>query len=497
MRPRTRTADISSAVRALVDVSADGLAVLDPEGRFRELNPAGSRILGIEAEDLVGRPAPFTETSPGPDSDARKQTEWQGGDGRWQRLEYRISALPGGGFAVWFADVTEHLREQQRLSAITRAAASVAASGSLSATLEAMAREVWQTANIAAVQILTIEHPTDELRIVGMAGFGDTTGFTARLSECRKLGADVRFTEALASERPVVVLHRKPAIMRDHRWRPLHRIMGEPDWDSFVSMPLVVRGRVVGVINAYYVPGDDPGPSSLAFLSAIADHAAVAVETASLLAQTRSRAQLQERRKLARDLHDSVVQQLFSMGMQARALRSRLERTDHSAVRGDVEELAGLARSALADLRGLVFELHPLELAEHGLPEAIRSYAAGLQARSGLVIDVEIAADLELDLGIEVLEDLYRIVQEALHNVVKHARAASAAIELRTSDEGGVSVRVTDDGAGGSPSPHGGSTLGLVSMRERAERWRGGLSAGPRAGGGWLVEVTLPVITAH
>ena len=87
-------------------------------------------------------------------------------------------------------DVTENLREQERLSAITRAAASVADSGSLSATLEAMAREVWMTANISAVQIMTLDNPHDELRVVGMAGFGDTAGFTDRLSECRRLGAD-------------------------------------------------------------------------------------------------------------------------------------------------------------------------------------------------------------------------------------------------------------------------------------------------------------------
>ncbi|GAA2352993.1 hypothetical protein GCM10009854_33770 [Saccharopolyspora halophila] len=498
MRPRAGTTGVdSSVVRALVDVSADGLAVLDPQGRFVELNPAGSRILGFDVDELLGLTAPFVDPPPAAGSDVRRQTEWQGGDGRWQRLEYRVGELPDGGSAVWFADVTEHLREQERLSAITRAAASVAASGSLRATLDAMAREVWMTANIAAVQILTIEHPRDELRVVGMAGFGDTTGFTDRLSECRKLGADVRFTEALETCRPVVVPHRKRVIMRDPRWQPLHRIMGEPDWDSFVSMPLIVRGRVLGVINAYYVPGDDPGPGSLAFLSAIADHAAVAIETASLLAQTRSRAQMQERRKLARDLHDSVVQQLFSMGMQARALRSRLPRAEGRAgsARDDVEELVGLARNALTDLRGLVFELHPLELADHGLPEAIRSHAAGLQARSDLVIDVQIADELELDLGIEVLEDLYRIVQEALHNIVKHADADRAGIELRPSVDGGVTVRIVDDGSGGSAPEHGGSNLGLVSMRERAERWRGGLTAGPRPGGGWLVEVTLPANT--
>ncbi|SFS79510.1 histidine kinase [Saccharopolyspora flava] len=486
MRPLVReTGTAGSPLRALVDVFADGLAVLDTDGRFDEVNAAGHRILGDEA--LHGRRAPFDTGRAC--SDARRQTEWQGGDGRRLHLEYRTSALPDGRTAVWFTDITETLREQKRLSAITRAAASVADSGSLRTTLEAMAREVWTTGNIAAVQIMTIEHPRDELRVVGMAGFGDTTGFTDRLSECRRLGADVRFIDALEQRRPVVVPHRKPVIMTDPRWAPLKKIMAEPEWDGFVSMPLVVRGRTLGVLNAYYVPGDDPGPSSLAFLSAMADHAAVAIETASLLAQTRSRAQMEERRKLARDLHDSVVQQLFSMGMQARALRSRLRDTG-GELRDGVEEMVGLARTALADLRGLVFELHPLDLADRGLVDAVRAHAAGVEARTGLVVEVR-APDPEPDLGVDVAEDLYRIVQEALHNVVKHARASRADIEFGRGRDGGLRVRVSDDGVGG-PAAAGGANLGLVSMRERAERWRGGLSAGAEPGGGWAVDVVLP-----
>ncbi|MEV4730547.1 histidine kinase [Saccharopolyspora sp. NPDC049426] len=505
MRPPGRAplagATAEPVVRALVDVSADGLAVLDEDGRFAEVNAAGHRILGLGDEALRGHPSPFEAGRARPSSDVRRQTEWQGGDGRWQRLEYRISALPDGRAAVWFTDITETLREQERLSAITRAAASVADSGSLSATLDAVAREVWRTANISAVQIMTIEHPRDELRVVGMAGFGDTTGFTERLSECRRLGADVRFIDALQQRQAVVVLHRKRVIMNDPRWLPLKQIMSEPDWDGFVSMPLVVRGSALGVINAYYVPGDDPGPSSLAFLSAMADHAAVAIETASLLAQTRSRAQMEERRKLARDLHDSVVQQLFSMGMQARALRSRLDRTREGGadVREGVEEMVGLARNALADLRGLVFELHPLDLADRGLVDAVRSYAAGVEARSGLVVEVHADDGLELDLGVDVEEDLYRIVQEALHNVVKHARAARADVAFGRSgrDGGGVTVRITDDGTGATADAGSGENLGLVSMRERAERWRGGLVAGGKPGGGWAVEVALPATSSR
>jgi signal transduction histidine kinase len=486
-------------LQALVDVSADGLAVLDGHGRFMVLNAAAAHILGRPAADLVGRQAPFDTGAAHPDGvrEDRRCTTWPAPDGRRRDLEYRLAPTAGGGQAVWFSDVTDALRQQERLTAITRAASSVAHVSSLGATLDAVAHEVVMTANIAAAQILALDDPRDELRVLGMAGFGDAEEFTERLSACRRLGARVRFMDAFQERGAVVVLHRKPAIMADPAWAPLHTIMGHPDWDSFVSMPLVVRGRALGVINAYYVPGEDPGPNSLAFLEAMADHAAVAIDTAELLAQTRSQAQLDERRRLARDLHDSVVQQLFSMRMQAQALRAQVDRADAdpARLRSGAEELAELSQSALADLRGLVFELRPLDLAERGLVDAVRAHAAGLEARTGLVIDVQAPSDLELDSGIDVQEDLYRIVQEALHNVVKHARATAVEIRFTAAGSGGgLVLAVTDDGSVPSATPGGASpdTLGLVSMRERTQRWGGRLVAGPRPSGGWSVEVTLP-----
>jgi signal transduction histidine kinase len=261
----------------------------------------------------------------------------------------------------------------------------------------------------------------------------------------------------------------------------------------------VVRGRALGVINAYYLPGEEPGPRSLAFLEAMADHAAVAIDTAALLAQTRSRAQSDERRRLARDLHDSVVQQVFSMRMQAEALRAALDRPDPDAarVRSGAEELSELSRNVLADLRGLVFELRPLDLAENGLVDAVRAHAAAVEARTGLQVELYDADDLELDLSIDIQEDLYRIVQEALHNVVKHARANLAEICVAVSPGGDrLRIEVRDDGTGGlpvQPGAAGGQSLGLISMRERTQRWGGRLVAGSRAGGGWTVEVSLPL----
>jgi PAS domain S-box-containing protein len=484
---------------ALLEVAADGLGVLDAEGRLVHVNAAGTGVLGRRAAELVGRPVPFAAAAADPAlPSGRARASWTGADGRRRTLEYRRQPLPGGGAAVWFSDVTDASRQQERLTAIARAASSVADERSLRATLDAVAREVVMTANIAAVQILALDDPREEVRLLGMAGFGDPVDFTARLSACRRLGAHVRFMDAFESGEPVVDVHRRAVILADPRWAPLHEVMGRPDWDSFVAMPLVVRGRAVGVINAYYLPGEDPGPSSLLFLEAMADHAAVAIDTAALLAQTRSQAESDERRRLARDLHDSVVQQLFSMRLQAAALSAQLDggAADPARLRAAASELAELSQSALADLRGLVFELRPLELAERGLVEAVRAHAASLEVRSGLLVDVVAPPDLADPGDLDVQEDLYRIVQEALHNVVKHARAGAVEVRFAPLSPGaGLVVEVSDDGRGPAAPPAAGArqTLGLVSMRERAERWGGRLSAGPRPDGGWAVRLELPL----
>jgi PAS domain S-box-containing protein len=487
----TESAPVDDVARALVEVSADGLAVLDTAGRFTFVNPAAGQLLGAPVADLLGRTGPFV--SPGrPPAAGATTVRWTPKGGRSRELEYRIAAGADGSHVVWFRDVTDIRRQQERLIAIARVASSVTESVPLATTLEAVAAEIVMMTNIAAVQILAIDDPDAELRILGMAGLGEAPDFVERLSACRRLGADIRFLDAFLHSRQVVMPHRKASIMADPAWAPLHEIMDRADWDGFVSMPMIVRGRTLGVVNAFYVPEEEPGP--LAFLEAMADHAGIAIDTAALLAQTRSQARSDERRRLARDLHDSVVQQLFSMRMQAKVLRNQLDRNvDTDRLRRSAEELASLSSSALADLRQLVFELRPLELAEQGMVEAVRRQAAGVQARTGLLVEVHTDSD-RIEASLELQEDVYRIVSEAVHNVVKHADASTAVITIMVDDEDLV-VKVSDDGVNASSAAgsvdHVG--LGLESMRERTARWGGRITAGPRPGGGWSVCLTVPL----
>ena len=267
--------------------------------------------------------------------------------GRAQDLEYRIAPLPDGGHAVWFRDVTNVRRQQRRLTAIARAASSVAEAYSLPVDARGGRpgdrHDGEHRGRADHVGRGSRRRPARSSAWPGSARRRTSSrGCPRAAGEARTSASSTRSCPASRSSS----LHRKPLIMADPAWAPLKEIMDRPDWDAFVSMPMSVRGRTVGVINAYYRPGEDPGPGSLAFLEAMADQAAVAIDMAALLAQTRTQAQSDERRRLARDLHDSVVQQLFSMRMQAKALHRQLDRLDagHDGVRRAAEELAELSR---------------------------------------------------------------------------------------------------------------------------------------------------------
>jgi len=209
---------------------------------------------------------------------------------------------------------------------------------------------------------------------------------------------------------------------------------------------------------------------------------------ADLRRQAAELAAAEERAHLARELHDSVTQALFSMTLQSRSLELLLAR-DPGQVAAKITELRDLQRDALAEMRALIFELRPGNVVEHGVVEALRTHAAGVSARLGLPIVVE--SDLPERPAIETEEALYRIAQEALHNIVKHAGAREARVELvRLGPD--VRLRVVDDGHGFDPDAVPDGHLGLAGMRARAERIGGIFAVASGPGQGTEVLATVP-----
>jgi signal transduction histidine kinase len=200
-----------------------------------------------------------------------------------------------------------------------------------------------------------------------------------------------------------------------------------------------------------------------------------------------------ERQKIARDLHDSVSQTLFSMSLQAGIADhelGRMELPPGSRLAGALSEVRTLASSALAEMRGLIFELRPGALAEEGLVAGLVRHAAAVGARAELSVTVDGPAE-RLPLPLEAEESLYRLVQEAVANAVKHARASRIEVTVERTAHG-VRLTVSDDGRGFDPDLSYAGHYGLESMRTRAEELGGRLELTSAPEHGTNVRVEVP-----
>jgi signal transduction histidine kinase len=257
---------------------------------------------------------------------------------------------------------------------------------------------------------------------------------------------------------------------------------------SWLAVPLALKERVIGVLS---ISSREPNAYTLRHANlamAFAAQAAVAIENARLYEQAQELAALEERQRLARELHDSVTQSLFSMTLMTRALPRMLER-DPARAREQIERLNELGQGALAEMRALIFELRPESLENEGLVNAIRKQADALRSRHSLPIDLELGT--EPDVSLDTKHALYRIAQEALNNAVKHARAQRLTVRLEESPSA-VELEVADDGAGFDPSEPRTGHLGLHTMRERAVAAHGSLAVASAPGKGTRIIARIP-----
>jgi signal transduction histidine kinase len=209
----------------------------------------------------------------------------------------------------------------------------------------------------------------------------------------------------------------------------------------------------------------------------------------SYTAQAEELAVLQERNRLARNLHDSVTQTIFSMRLTAEAANMLLDQNP-ARVGAELEKLQGLAKSALAEMRSLVFELRPTAVTELGLVPALRHHVMTLERQYDLTVDLQVSGEPHLS-ELEA-QRLFRISQEALNNVVKYAQTDKACLTLRF-DNGRVYLQVADQGIGFdsqaliSAQDH----IGFASMQERVDAMGGLLTIDSSPGRGTRVTVEV------
>jgi GAF domain-containing protein/anti-sigma regulatory factor (Ser/Thr protein kinase) len=238
---------------------------------------------------------------------------------------------------------------------------------------------------------------------------------------------------------------------------------------SFIHLPIKIEDEVFGVFNVDFTEPHAFGQDELQLFTALAQRAALAIENARLYEQTQQLAVMEERQRLARELHDSVTQALYGVTLYSQAAAGHLALGDADRVAEHLSELQDTAQEALAEMRLLVFELRPPILEEQGLVAALQARLQAVEGRAG--VRTEFKTDVEERLPLDVEEGLYRIALEALNNALKHAQAQNIKVYLRQQEppRGAVTLEVADDGIGfdlATARQRGG--LGLSAMEERA-----------------------------
>jgi signal transduction histidine kinase len=270
---------------------------------------------------------------------------------------------------------------------------------------------------------------------------------------------------------------------------------GHPQMSHFLGVPVRDGDRVLGIIFAANktsaaAAGHGFTERDLQILSLFAAHAAIALTNARLYERSRELSVMQERSRLARDLHDAVTQKLFSIRAHARAAAVLAGRdpVDPARVRAEIEVIGALGAEAHAELRAVIDGLAPPDLEAAGLAESLRRYAVMAGRAHG--VPVTFTAGCLPALGPRAEAALYRVAQEALHNALRHAGASVVRVALSKAGRR-VVLEVSDDGHGfAAGAPSGG--LGLDSMRERASAAGGTLTV--RSGDtGTRVRMSVPV----
>lgn len=274
---------------------------------------------------------------------------------------------------------------------------------------------------------------------------------------------------------------------RFHWWPAAHPVLTD-----FLGVPIVDDDVVVGAVYlANTVDQRGFSDDDEALLVLLAGHAAVALANARLNERSRELTLVEERTRLARDLHDAVSQKLFSLRLTADAAATLIT-TDTGRAAVELASVRRLAREATAELRAVLAELRPPALSEDGLAAALYKHVETLRRvhRVGLTLDATTTCAIPSDIE----DTIFRVAQEALHNALRHGEPQMINVRLETCGDL-VVLEVRDDGRGfdGGAGAAAGRRLGLTSMRERAERLGGSLAVSSGAGTGTVVHVEVPL----
>jgi PAS domain S-box-containing protein len=494
--------------RSVIEQAAENIFLVDAETRrIVGSNPAFQAAVGYTEEELQHMTLydVIAHDRESIDRNIRRVLEqkrhyigerkYRRKDGSLADVEASASTILYGGrkaMCVVAHDITERARAQElleeRVVTLSRIATNLTLDLPMEDTLNVLAKSLVNASTAVASWVVLMDEKADTLHLVGSRGSPE--GYAASLQAVYRAGDQSPTMEALRAQQPLLAHDVRRFVLNSPLYAPIHDFIREAPWDTLYIVPLVSRGRVLGVINLCYLPGQKPSVDEKVFLKAVADQTAVSVENARLFSEARGKAALEERQRLARELHDSVSQALYGIALGAKTARDDLLGGDPKQAIEPLNYVLSLAEAGLAEMRALIFELRPESLEKEGLVAALEKQATALRARHD--IDVETFLCDEPEASLEMKEDVYRIVQEALHNTVKHARATSVKISLEC-DAGWITLEVSDDGIGFDMRGEFPGHLGLRSMHERAARLGGTFRVESALGRGTRICAQIPV----
>ncbi|MGM7774550.1 histidine kinase [Arthrobacter sp. KNU-44] len=499
-----------SIALAVLENAADGVVVCDDQMRYVWVNPIGCRIMGYALQELQGQDFLMTF----PERMHAVMVESYRAQLKGSMGTYTGTLLTRAGAEVemsWTNMTFKHGHRRYGAAVfrpIIRNAPNpraIWASHPMLGNTHApdlverlgMLAEMGKTRTRALMVGIGLVDDDLVIRTGGRSGAPEGYGKAER--EVSSAGGRIPFFDVWLTGRPVVVADARTRLRQDPAFAPLCDCLDVSfDWKTAVYISIGYGGRPLGGLAAYF-PADVPAPTAeeLEVLTSLADEASLAAEHSHLRHISQRTATLEERARLARELHDSVSQALFAMTLHTRGAMKKLDRwhsEDAAALRTtllpDLSALAELTGTALAEMRALIFELRPESLQDAGLVVALTRQAAALSARSGIRINVNGPGErLPLDSFAE--ENAYRAVMEALNNAVKHSLAQ--AIDIAVTDlQDTVVITVADNGRGFDPSVLRPGHLGMETMHERADVIEAYFELHTAPGEGTTIQLSIP-----
>ncbi len=475
-----------SLIKDVFNNSSTGVIITDRNLRVAWVNEAVETYLGITREEMMGKEKPdlienhIKHVFDNPDHFARKmmaafenkqfiqrfECHVLPDDHREERwLEYSSqpirSGMYAGGRIGQYTDITrrkqvETAEREQRLlaEALCDIMTLLTSSLDLEEVLDHILENISRVVPHDAANILLLEE--GELYVARWLGYGDRP-----LQSLGQWRFSILSNPALAQ-----MIHKhEPVVMGDIQAEIEWRTLIEQEWlCAYAGIPIVLQEEIIGFINLFSKTTDFFTPDHIERLEAFGAQAAIAIQNARIYEQSQALATLEERQRLARELHDSVTQTLFTSSVIA---ESALRQWDINPTKAQdlLQQLHHLTNSALAEMRVLLLELRPASLTKVHLRELIGQLVQSLQSRKHIKISTQVGNLPPLPPDLQIT--LFRIIQEALNNIVKHADASHVWITI---EEAGSRLQLTveDDGKGFDRTQIAPLGLGVGIMRERA-----------------------------